>query len=519
VDVDFSDDSTRIGSMSYMVGSDPSRTSTSADGNPPAGAVQIRVTDAVSGRPIIERLAESTEVGNDMALSPDGKRVAIGSADGNIYLYDGDTGAAQRAPLNAHSGAVNALVFTNDGTRIVSGGGRSVHVWAAAPDRGVGKRLPGLGSEGFLPAAVSPDGKVVATRDADNPSNIALRRIDTGELVRTISTGYVGLVTALAWRPDGNAVAAADGNADAIRMWNVATGEPEGPTLTGPHNTIHTMSFSADGHHLACLVVDSDPWLWDISASPPRGNALPRGKEDWVGSLGFSADGHRLVTVAPIHTSGDDGAASETGNIFDVASEITPSAIRVWNTETGEAAGPPIIGRGGRPMEVQELKDEVPLIAGAISPDGRRLLVGGMTGVRLYDVASGKPIGEPWADSSVVNDPPVGLRFSPDGSYVVSVDRLKSALQFRDPQSGRPVGNPLTGHTGYVSNLDFTADNKYVTSRGQNGWLLWPGPGAWRDALCDKLTTNLSKAEWDDWVSASPDIGYQAPCPSLPAPG
>jgi hypothetical protein len=46
--------------------------------------------------------------------------------------------------------------------------------------------------------------------------------------------------------------------------------------------------------------------------------------------------------------------------------------------------------------------------------------------------------------------------------------------------------------------------------------MLWPGPNAWRDELCDKVTTNMTRAEWDEWVS--PTIEYRAPCPSLPVP-
>ncbi len=113
----------------------------------------------------------------------------------------------------------------------------------------------------------------------NNQSDIALWRIDTGELVRTISTGHLGPVSALAWRPDGRAIASADGAANTVRIWDAQTGEPDGPALTGPTNGSVGLSFSPDGHHLACLVGDSDPWLWDISASPPRGTAL-RGDED-----------------------------------------------------------------------------------------------------------------------------------------------------------------------------------------------------------------------------------------------
>ena len=50
-----------------------------------------------------------------------------------------------------------------------------------------------------------------ATLDTNNVSDIALWRIDTGEYIRTISTGYRGVVSALAWRRDGEAIAAAVG--------------------------------------------------------------------------------------------------------------------------------------------------------------------------------------------------------------------------------------------------------------------------------------------------------------------
>src|SRR6185312_5490644 len=133
--------------------------------------------------------------------------------------------------------------------------------------------LPGVAFVGSVPAAVSPDGSTAATRDADNESDIALWRIDTGKLVRTISTGHLGPVSALAWRPDGRAIASADGAANAVRIWDVQTGEPDGPALAGPINGSVDLSFSPDGHRLVTSNGDS-AWLWDISADLPRGTAL-----------------------------------------------------------------------------------------------------------------------------------------------------------------------------------------------------------------------------------------------------
>ena len=203
----------------------------------------------------------------------------------------------------------------------------------------------------------------------------------------------------------------------------------------------------------------------------------------------------------------------ETGNVFD-SSDVTPSAVRVWDTDTGEPAGPPIIGRGGRPMDFGTTS-RVPISAAAISPDGQRILVATVKGLRLHDVATGQPVGEPWIDALRLYT--IGsLTFSPDGNYVVSADIQTSQLQLWDVQTGRPVGNPMIGHTGVVFSVAFTADGNHIVSHGQDGWMLWPGPNRWRDELCDKLTANMTRAEWDEWVS--PTIEYRAPCPLLDVP-
>lgn len=512
VDADFSPDGRIIGSLSYQVEIDPNAAGTGR----PTDATQLRITNADTGRPMVAGLTEFGYGPNDLAFSPDGRRVAIGGSDGKIRVRDTETGASVGSPLSGHTGAVT-VAYSHDGTRIISAGDNTIHVWSAVPDRSVGTWLPGPTFDGSwsLPAAVSPDAQVVATRDVNNQSDIALWRMDTREHVRTISTGYRGPVFALAWRPDGKAVASADGTDNTVRIWNAETGEPEGPALTGPDNAIVGLYFSPDGRHLASLVIDSDPWLWDISASPPRATAL-HGDEDMVNSVGFSADGRRLITVAPMHLgSGDHDKVAETGNVFD-SPEITPSAARIWDSNTGEPAGPPLTSRGGHTMDlgmdVTESKREAPISAAAISPDGQRILVATVAGTRLHDAATGQPVGEPWVEDASTRRSITKLNFSPDGHYVVSTDAQTSDLQLREAQTGLPVGKPLAGHEGQVVSVGFTADGNYIVSQGQDGWILWPGPNKWADELCHKLTANMTEAEWDEWVS--PAIDYQPTCPA-----
>lgn len=510
MDIDFSRDGRRIASMSYLV-EDSGDTGDNA-----TYGTQVRVTDSSSGRPIVDGSTEFGYVGTDLAFSPDGRRVAIGAADGNIRVIDADTGAAVGSPLSGHTDAVDIVAYSPDGTRIISAGDHTIHLWAAEPDQSIGTRLPGVAFDGPLPAAVSPDGRIVATRDVSNQFDIALWRIETGEFLRTIPTGDRGPVTALAWEPDGHAIASATGADNTVRIWDAQTGEPRGPALTGPTSTIPRLSFSPDGRHLAALVPYADPWLWDTSVSPPRGTEL-RGEGDGVTTASFSVDGRRLITVAQMRFASADDTVPQTGNVFDTP-DVTPSAIRVWDTDTGKLAGPPLTGRGGRITDLMDLAEgdgEQPIFAAAISPDGQRMLVSTGTGLRLHDVATGHPVGEPWITATPSAIGPVA--FSPDGNYVVSADTQTPQLQLWDVKTGRTLGSALIGHIGLILDLDFTADGKHIVSRGAaDGWMLWPGPSGWRDELCGKLTANMTRAEWDEWVLQ--DIPYRAPCPLLPEP-
>ena len=45
--------------------------------------------------------------------------------------------------------------------------------------------------------------------------------------------------------------------------------------MTGPATPTVGLFFSPDGHRLASLVLDSAPWLWDISTTTPKGPAYP----------------------------------------------------------------------------------------------------------------------------------------------------------------------------------------------------------------------------------------------------
>jgi WD40 repeat protein len=106
------------------------------------------------------------------------------------------------------------------------------------------------------------------------------------------------------------------------------------------------------------------------------------------------------------------------------------------------------------------------------------------------------------------------VAFSPDGTRIGS-GGADNTLRVWDRATEKPVGDPLTGHTGPVTGVAFSPDgHRIVSGSWDNTIRLWPTFSDAASALCAKLTANMSHKQWREWVSR--DIEYITVCPDLP---
>jgi WD40 repeat protein len=192
---------------------------------------------------------------------------------------------------------------------------------------------------------------------------------------------------------------------------------------------------------------------------------------------GWSREVNPLVRVLPHQTSADGVVCSPDGRTIMT---LDGNTVRLWNAATGQPLGTPLEHKG-------------PVDAVAFSPDSKIVLTGSgipSWSTRLWDAATGKPLGPPLPHKGPVSE----VAFSPDGrsfctgGYNVPGQRWQT-------DGGRPLG------PSNLPGLVFSRDGRRVAGEG-------PKPGTvqvW-DAGAGKELALLDKHSDGLWAIAfSPD--------------
>ncbi len=224
-----------------------------------------------------------------VAWSPDGKRIASGSVDNTVQVWDAADGGHVYT-YRGHSSSVLAVAWSPDGKRIASGSGdKTVQIWDAA-DGGHVYTYRGHPSS-VLAVAWSPDGKRIASASLDK--TVQVWDAANGGHVFTFR-GHADIVLAVAWSPDGKHIASGSDDTT-VQVWDAVNGSHVF-TFRGHAGFVHAVAWSPDGKHIASSSDDKTVQVWDaINGSHVF---TFRGHADIVLAVAWSSDGKRIASAS-----------------------------------------------------------------------------------------------------------------------------------------------------------------------------------------------------------------------------
>lgn len=382
--------------------------------------------DPATGEPVRTLLCPHEDEGRPSALAtvplPGGDSlVALSCNDDDhetVRLWDVSTGAPAGGPITGHG---LLAVPMADGTTLLSIGSG---LW----DPVSGRRIADLGTNrvpGATAAVPSPDGPTLLAGHMPGGAVWLWDPTTVEPSTEPAGVGWDGLVAPVP-AADGRTLLATRGDTT-VWLWDLATGEAAGQLHTGDTDVLTAMAAASlpDGRTVLVTAYGSGALRsWDLATGEPVGS-LPPGRTGAIRTMVpiVCPDGRTLVA-----TGGRTGV------------------ILLRDPETCERASD-VLNRPERPPLTLA---PVPL------PDGRTLLAsseatparGGTRAVRLWDPATGLPVGAPFENHRYVEHL-VALPM-PDGRTLLAVRDFDGSIRVWDTGSRHLVGELTGGPTAAI---------------------------------------------------------------------
>jgi hypothetical protein len=222
----------------------------------------------------------------------DGSQIASGSSDSTIQLWDSSTGKTLHT-LEDHSSWVRSVAWNHDSTKIVSGSeDTTIKIWswkksAVGPEMNWAVLMTLEGHSGYvLSVSWSHDDTKVISGSQDK--TIKIWDSSTGKVLKTLNTGDI---TSASGSHDGSKIVCCSSD-KTVRIWNAVTGELL-KTLKRRSEVVTGAAWSPDDRSLAlCYPKEDKIIIWD-SLTGQMVNSILLLSE--VQSAAWSLDGNELV--------------------------------------------------------------------------------------------------------------------------------------------------------------------------------------------------------------------------------
>ena len=366
------------------------------------------------------------------ALSPDGRRIAVGSSCPERCTFSTQPQAARSQQHgSAHASPISAMAFSGDGAKLATADAEgTIKIWADAQklNSKSAALLTLKGHQGAIKPSVFRSMASGSSRPAPT------RRPESGIWKMPARQSGHWNVPAICrfmarFSPDGQLIAAADGNG--VRLWDAATGRLVRELSAGDKGRVYSVAFSPTDNRLLAVGYGGQAdvsyvSLWDIDAGTelarlPGATDLPGFRLDEysgaVGALAFSPDGKYLVAGFGSRTSVTPASSPSPLKVWEVA---TRRLIHRLNGHTGYCVSldfsrdGTLLASGSRDgtailwstatwkatQTLQNPDQDIVVSANrrrgmvedvAFSPDGKTLAMASRAGnVQLWDVATGK---------------------------------------------------------------------------------------------------------------------------------